>query len=107
MIAMLLDATSIAIGTAALLLVAGGIAAQRLLSPEARQLREQRRLHDQLATANRLSAAESDALWRLARAAKLAEPAVAFVRPSLLTSGGGEGVGSEVLAGLRTKLFAP
>lgn len=87
-------------------LLGAAIAAQRWLAPSARSLRTQRRLHGQLATATGLDDEEAEALWRLARAAKLAEPAVAFVRPSLLEAGGLPGLRGEVLASLRQKLFA-
>jgi hypothetical protein len=104
-IASFLDGGGMLIGSLLALATAAGIAARCLLSPTARLRRAQRRLHDKLALANGLAAAEADALWRLARAAKLAEPAVAFVRPSLLDSGGLEGIGGDVLAALRSKLF--
>ena len=105
MIASALDGSLALLWLSLALLVAGGGAAWCLLSPAAQRLRQQRRWHDQLATANGLGGEETDALWRLARVAKLAEPTVAFVRPSLLDSGGMLGIGSDVLAALRSKLF--
>lgn len=102
-----LAAEGIGIGTWLVvgLLVAAAVAARHLLSPAARLRREQLRLHGKLAAANGLSEDEAAALWRLASAAKLSEPAVAFVRPSLLDSGGLQGVGGDVVAALRAKLF--
>lgn len=106
MIALATDSMDFCVWLMVGLLAAAAVGAHLLLSPGARLRREQLRLHGKLAAANGLSDDEAAALWHLARAAKLAEPAVAFVRPSLLDSGGLQGLRSEVLASLRAKLFS-
>lgn len=95
-------------GTTAWLLLAAlalaAIAVREFASPAARQRRARWRRHRMLAAANGLTDDETRALWRLARTARLAEPAVAFVRPSLLDSGHAE-LDGDTLAALRRKLF--
>lgn len=90
---------------AVLALLGAVVLAVRLASPRARTQREQRRRHQELASANGLDDAESALLWRIANAARLAEPAAVFVRPSLLDATSA-GLDPATAARLRQKLFA-
>lgn len=96
--------------TAAVWILAAGLGAVllavwRLQSPDGRALRQQRRVHRALAAANGLDADESQALWRIAREAGLADPVLVYVRPSLLQADAIACADPDVVAALRRKLF--
>lgn len=77
----------------------------RVQSPDARTLRQQRRVHRALAAANGLDDDESQALWRIAREAGLADPVLVYVRPSLLHADAVTCASAAVVAALHRKLF--
>lgn len=78
-----------------------------LFSPGARTVRQQRRLHRDLAAANGLTAAQARLLWRLAVQAGQENPALVFVCPSQFDAGSAVArADAGLVRELRDKLFA-
>lgn len=71
--------------------------------PRYRQRRDALRLHRRLCDASSLTEAESALLWELANESGMADPALVFVRPSLLDQTTAEN--RELAESARQKLF--
>ncbi len=78
----------------------------KLRSKRAQVQRQWQRVHDDLAAANGLTAAESSLLWRLGVSAGLENPALLFVRASLFESRAQMAqVDAAIVRSIRDKLY--
>lgn len=85
---------------------AAGLFLPRVLSKRACAQRRWLRTHQQLASANGLSAAESRLLWRIGVGAGLDNPALVFVRPTLFESRAAMAqIDPQVVTAIRSKVF--